>query len=49
MQYVARLRKTAKSLPVSFVRKAIGDMRRRCQRLYEAKGHHSEEGGFRKS
>ena len=44
-QYVARLRKTAKSLPASFVRKSIGDMRRRCQRLHEAKGYHFEEGG----
>ena len=48
--HVARLRETAKSLPASFVRKSIGDIRRRCQKLYEAKGHHFEEGGgYRKA
>ena len=47
-QYVKRFRKTAMSLPVSFVQNAIGDMRRRCQRLYDAKGGHFEEGGFRR-
>ena len=44
-QYIARLRKTARRLPTSFVDKAIGDMAERCQRLYEAKGRHFEEGG----
>ena len=27
------------------IEKAVGDMPRRLQRLYEAKGHHFEEGG----
>ena len=44
-EYVARLKKAAKSLPKRFVEKAIMDMRRRCQRLYAAKGKHFEEGG----
>ena len=30
---------------LSFIDSSIGDMRRRCQRLYAAKGHHFEEGG----
>ena len=44
--YIARLRKTALSLSPAFVRKAIGDMRRRCARLLEAKGGLFEEGGL---
>ena len=44
-EYVDRLRKTAKRLSVNFVRSAIMDMRRRCQRLFAAKGRHFEEGG----
>ena len=43
--YMARLRRTAMRLPETFIRKSIGDMARRCQRLYAAKGHHIEEGG----
>ena len=43
--YKARLRRTAKNLPKEFILKSIGDMRRRCQRLLEAKGHFFEEGG----
>ena len=44
-EYIARLRKTALSLSPVFVRKAIGDMRRRCARLLAAKGGLFEEGG----
>lgn len=43
--YASRLRRTALRLPRSFINASIGDMRRRCQRLFEAKGHHFEEGG----
>lgn len=43
--YIKRLLRAAKRLPPSFIEKAIGDMRRRCQRLFEAKGGHFEEGG----
>ena len=44
-QFGKRLAKVAKGLPASFVNKAIGNMRERCERLYRAKGHHIEEGG----
>ena len=43
--YMARLRRTAMRLPETFIRKSIGDMSRRCRRLYAAKGRHIEEGG----
>jgi len=43
--YLKRLRRTALRSPKSFIEKAVGDMPRRLQRLYEAKGHHFEEGG----
>ena len=45
MEYLARLRRTAKMLPRALVRRAIQDMRRRCQRLHAARGGHFEEGG----
>ena len=44
-QFLARLHRVAKSLPASFINKAIGNMKERCERLYKAKGHHFEEGG----
>ena len=44
-QFAKRLAKVAKGLPASFVNKAIGNMKERCERLYRAKGHHIEEGG----
>ena len=44
-QYIARLFKTAKSLPKKFIEDSIADMVRRCQRLYVKKGRHFEEGG----
>ena len=43
----ARLRRTAIRLPAAFVKKSIEDMKRRCQRLYAAKGGYFEEGGRR--
>ena len=43
-QHARRLKRTATRLPKAFLEKCIGDMRRRCQLLYEAKGHHFEEG-----
>jgi hypothetical protein len=46
-QYLSRLRKTALRLPASFIKKSIGDMARRCERLYQAKGSYFEEGGRR--
>jgi hypothetical protein len=45
VDYLARLRRTATRLPRPFVLKSIGDMKRRCLRLYKAKGFHFEEGG----
>ena len=46
-EYLERLRKTAKRLPTSFIDKAIANMKVRCQRLFEARGGHFEEGGRR--
>jgi len=46
--FMARLRRTATRLPSSFVDKAIGDMRNRCERLRAAEGYYIEEGGCRK-
>ena len=43
--YVERLRKTALRLSPAFVKKAIGNMKERCRRLYVAQGSHFEEGG----
>ena len=45
IQYVARLRKVAKSLPRKFIDDSVADMGRRCQRLWDAKGGHFQEGG----
>ena len=45
VQYLARLRRTALRLPTRFIQKSIGDMRRRCARLYDVRGGHFEEGG----
>ena len=44
-QYLDRLRRAARNLPKSFIDHSIGDMRRRCQCLYAAKGGYFEEGG----
>ena len=45
VQYLARLRRTAMRLPPSFIDRSIGDLRRRCARLYDARGGNFEEGG----
>ena len=45
IQYVARLRKVAKSLPRKFIDDSVADIGRRCQRLWDAKGGHFQEGG----
>lgn len=45
-QYLQRLRRTALSLPPSFVDAAIGDMPKRLHRLFKARGGHFEEGGL---
>ena len=42
--YLLRLKRVALRLPKSFLKKSVGDMRRRCQLLYKAKGRHFEEG-----
>ena len=44
-EFLTRLRQTAMRLSRRSINKAIGDMRRRCQRLYAARGGHIEEGG----
>ena len=43
--YIARLRRAALALPKPFIRKAICNMKRRCQLIFAAKGGHIEEGG----
>ena len=44
-QFLARLRRTAMSLPQTFVDESIGNMRKRCKCMFEAGGGHFEEGG----
>ena len=44
-EFISRLRRTAMGLSPAFVKKTIGNMKERCQRLYASKGHHFEEGG----
>ena len=44
-EHLARLRRTAKALPRSVVEKMLRDMKRRCERLYRARGGHFPEGG----
>ena len=46
-EYIARLRRTAQGLSPNFVRNSIGDMKRRCQLLYQRRGSLFEEGGRR--
>ena len=43
--FLKRLRETALSTPSHTVRGAVGDMKRRCERLFAAGGGHFEEGG----
>ena len=44
-EFERRLNRTAMSLPVEFINKSIGDLKRRCERLYAAQGGLFEEGG----
>ena len=44
-EYLQRLQRTAFKFPRTFITQSIGDMARRCQRLFEAKGGLFEEGG----
>ena len=44
-EYLARLKRTASNLPGDFLARLVGDMKRRCQRCFEANGGHFEEGG----
>lgn len=43
--YLARLRRTAMSIPANLLRRSMQDMKRRCCRLQAAGGGHFEEGG----
>jgi hypothetical protein len=45
-EFMARLRRTAMRLPSTFVKKAVGNMKIRCERMHAAKGGHFEEGGL---
>ena len=47
-QFGRRLDRIARTLPKDFIERSIGDMARRCQLLYEAKGGLFEEGGRRR-
>ena len=44
-EHIARLRRAAQSLSSAFIDKAISDMCRRCQLLYNRRGGLFEEGG----
>jgi hypothetical protein len=44
-EFIDRLRRVARGLPRAFVEGCIGDMKRRCQLLYESRGGLFEEGG----
>ena len=44
-QFAARLRRTAMRLPKDFIAASVSDMKRRCERILEAKGGLIEEGG----
>ena len=48
-QYVARLGRTARSIPKSFVKSAVGDLARRCKLVIKAKGGHFEESKAKKT
>ena len=37
-KYISRLQRTARNLPRIFISKIVGDMARRCKRLYARKG-----------
>lgn len=44
LQFLARLKRTAKTTKATFLKSAMSDMTRRCKLLYEAKGGHFDEG-----
>ena len=44
-RFIKRLRRAAASIPQERIEKAIGDMARRTERLYQVKGGLFEEGG----
>ena len=44
-KFGTRLNRTAKALSHAYINDAIGDLQRRCQLFYEAKGGLFEEGG----
>ena len=44
-QYLAFLARTARRPPAQLITDSIGDVVRRCERLYKAKGGYFEEGG----
>ena len=46
-EFEQRLDRTARRLPASFINNAIGNLQKRCQLLYKAKGGLFEEGGRR--
>ena len=43
VEYKARLKRTALSIPQDYTRKAVQDMKRRCDALVEAKGWYFKE------
>ena len=43
-RYIQRLARAAKSLSANYIMKAIGNLKRRCELLYQAKGGHFHEG-----
>ena len=45
-EYILRLQSTAKRLSSKLVKVALGNMKERCQRLYEARSGLFEEGGL---
>ena len=47
-EFERRLDRIARGLPKEFIDKSIGDLQRRCERLYDAKGGLFEEGGKRR-
>ena len=41
---MARLRRTAMRLPPTYIDRIVGDMAKRCRKIYKAKGGHIVEG-----
>ena len=44
-EFEQRLDRTDRRLPAAFINNAIGNLQKRCQLLYKAKGGLFEEGG----